>query len=208
MKLSKLAAVVAFAVLPSLGYAQQVEGTGWSVTADVGYNQHAIDVEGGYKEETGKDTAPSVGVSYKFQDFWSVQLQYADAGKADLFSFNEGNVKYTFSSETSQLNLFGAFSTDRQVGNWGFGGRLGLSKWDTSMFIAGTNGAVSQEAELDNDSGVSIIGGISTFYVINDNIDLTFSADWSVTEPDIEVIEGQNTEIQYSRYAVGLAYHF
>jgi hypothetical protein len=208
MKLSKLAAVVALAVLPSIGYAQQIEGTGWSVTADVGYNQHAIDVEGGYEEETGKDTAPSVGVSYKFQDFWSVQLQYADTGKADLFSFNQGSAKYTFSSETSQLNVFGAFSTDRQIGNWGFGGRLGLSKWDTSMFIAGTNGSISQEAELDNDSGISLIGGISTFYVINNNIDLTFSADWSVTEPDIEVIEGQNTEIQYSRYAVGLAYHF
>ena len=208
MKLSKLAAVVVLAALPCVSYAQQAEGTGWSVNADLGYNQHALDVAGGYEEETGKDTAPAVGVSYKFQDVWSVQLQFADAGRADLFSFNEGSAKYTFSSETSQINLFGAFDSGREVGNWGFGARLGLSKWDTSMFISGTNGSQSQEAELDNDSGDSLIGGISTFYAINDNFDLTFSADWSVTEPDIEVIEGQGTEIQYSRYAVGVAYHF
>lgn len=208
MKLSKLAAVVAFAACPFAGQAQQSEASGWSVSADLGYNQHAIDVEGGYNEETGKDTAPAIGVSYKIQDFWSVQLQYANAGKADLFSFNEGSVKYTIASETTQLNLFGAFDSGREVGQWGFGARLGLSKWDTGLFLAGSNGSQSQEVEIDNDNGVTIIGGISTFYAINDNFDLTFSADWSVSEPDIEIIEGQGTEIQYSRYAVGVAYHF
>lgn len=208
MKLSKLAAVVALATLSFAGQAQQTEGSGWSAFADLGYNQHAIDVEGGYNEETGKDTAPAIGISYKIQDLWSVQLQYANAGKADLFSFNEGSIKYTFASETSQLNVFGAFDTGRQMGQWGFGARLGLSKWDTSLFLSGTNGSQSQEVELDNDSGVSIIGGVSAFYPINDNFDFIVSADWSVSEPDIEIIEGRGTEIQYSRYAIGVAYHF
>lgn len=137
-----------------------------------------------------------------------MQFQYVDAGNADLFSATRSNVNYTFATETSQLNIFGALNSVREVGSWGFGGRLGLSKWDTTLNITGTAGQNSAQFDAGSDDGISIIGGVSAFYPITDNLDFTLTADWSVTEPDIEVIVGRSTEVQYSRYALGIAYHF
>jgi hypothetical protein len=208
MNLSKLAAVTVITLLPSISYAQNPFGSGWAVTADFGVTSHVLDVDGGYKEESGHDSSPAIGISYKFEDYWSVQFQYVDAGNADLFSAERSNINYTFATETSQLNIFGAFNSVREVGSWGLGGRLGLSKWDTTLFITGTAGQESAEFDAGSDDGISIIGGVSAFYPITENLDFTLTADWSVTEPDIEVIVGRSTEVQYSRYALGITYHF
>ncbi|HAT40811.1 MAG TPA: hypothetical protein DCS87_03690 [Rheinheimera sp.] len=207
MKFSRTTIAALLFVVPCFSYAQS--GMGLAVTADIGYNSHGFKIDAadagvGY-DESGHATAPAVGVSYSFTDNWSVQLQYADAGNADVLTMSEESLSYTVSSDTNQINLFAAYSTERSVGGWGFGGRVGVSKWDTTFDWTASDGTQSETQELGNDSGTALIAGISTFYAINDNFDVVLSADWTKNTAAIEMTEADMT---YARYAVGVSYHF
>ena len=206
MKFSKSTIALILCTLPCFSYAKS--DTGFAVSADLGFNSHSFKIDAeeagiGY-DESGTATAPALGFSYKFMDNWSVQLQYADAGEADLFDAG-GEGSFTLSSDTTQLNVFGAYTTARSVGNWGFGARLGLSRWDTTFNMTASDGTQSETAEVGSDSGTALIGGISAFYAINDNFDVVVSADWTANEAEIEAV---TADMQYSRYAIGAVYHF
>jgi hypothetical protein len=207
MKFSKCTIALILFALPCVSSARA--DTGLSVTADLGFNSHTfkIDAEeaGIAYDESGNATAPALGISYTFMENWSVQLQYADAGEADLFDAGGEGTSLILSSDTTQMNVFGVYSSTRSVGNWGFGARLGLSRWDTTFNMTGSNGTQSETSEVGSDSGTALIGGISAFYAINDNFDITVSADWTANEADIEDV---TADMQYSRYAVGAVYHF
>ena len=207
MKFSKSTIAVIFLTLPCFSYAQS--DMGLAFTADIGFNSHTFKIDAeeagmGY-DESGNATAPALGISYTFMDNWSVQLQYADAGEADLFDAGGEGISLMVSSDTTQLNAFGAYTTARSVGNWGFGARLGVSRWDTTFNMTGSDGTQSETAEIGSDSGTALIAGISAFYAINDNFDIVVSADWTANEAEIEAV---TADMQYSRYAVGAVYHF
>ena len=207
MKFSRTTIAALLFVVPCFSYAQS--GMGLAVTADIGYNSHGFKIDAadagiGY-DETGHATAPALGVSYSFTDNWSVQFQYADAGNADLITLDDGEDSIVVSGDTTQLNAFVAYSTARNVGGWGFGGRIGVSKWDTTFDMTMASGSQSESAEIGNDSGTAVIAGISGFYAINDNFDVVLSADWTKNTAEIEMTEADMT---YARYAVGVSYHF
>lgn len=207
MKFSRTTIAALLFVVPCFSYAQS--GMGLSVSADLGYNSHGFKIDDpevgvGY-DETGNATAPAVGVSYNITDNWSVQLQYADAGNADILEIGDEAGSMTVSGDTTHINLFGAYSTQRTVGSFGFGGRVGLSKWDTTFDLTLTDGTASETGEIGSDSGTSVIAGVTAFYALNDNFDIILSADWTANEA---AIEQTTADMTYYRYAVGVSYHF
>lgn len=189
-----------------------VSTNGWAIYADAGIAEQMIDVDGGYEDESGKGFAPAIGVSYRFNENFSVLVNYADHGEADLFDFYQyyGNnkVNFTASVESTALSVMAQYESERMVQNWSFGGRLGLTSWDADAMLTGTFQGQSEKDSIGSDSGVSIIGGLFAVYSFTQQLDMTFSADWFVAEPNIEIVEGHDTELQVSRYAVGMRYWF
>jgi hypothetical protein len=221
MKLARVLPLVCAVSCANQALAQENQPSKFSAGINLGLAQHTVDVSGAdanYDEESANSFAPDVFFSYKFNDNWSVVTQYTNYGEADLFDAQltldaPGGggvpVDLTFSSETTGFSVVGQYMTARNVGHWSFGAKLGLMKWDTDFHVKATN-TINQATGTvtESDSGVAVYGGLLGAYALNEKIDLTLGVDWFVNDLDVKLIEGAQTDMQYSKLSAGIAYNW
>lgn len=179
------------------------ETSGFSVTADLGAARQSA--EG----DSGTAVSAALGLSYQFDSNWSASLSYIDFGQPDVYEFSDSigdDILYnaTLSLDTTGLGLQAQYMTDRTTGHWSFGGRAGLVRWDTDINVE-VDGMMDANGTVASDSGVAFSAGVIAAYAINDQLDLTLSADFMNYSMDFEDEEG---DIDTSRLAAGVKYHF
>lgn len=188
------------------------DDTGFSVASEVGFGHQKIDVSGGFKTESGNSFSPSIALAYNFDSNYSIVAQYTDYGESDLFvipmSVFGQSVNVDVSAKTTGFSLVGQYMTDRDEGLWSFGGKLGLMAWDTEMMVKASANGQSASESLGDDNGTAIYGGLLASYGLSRNLNLTFNADWFVSEVGVEFAAGETTELLRSRYTMGVSYHF
>lgn len=192
--------------------AQEASTNRFFVAVEAGIAEHTIDASGGYEDESGNSFSPSIALGYMFTPNISMVAQYTQYGEADLFSadidFEDVVVGTTFSSETTGISLVGQYMTDPSPSGWSYGAKLGLINWDTDLNISATSAGASASDTLGDDKGVAVYGGFIITYALGEKVDVTLNADWFVNDLDVELIEGSQMDMQYSRYTVGLKYQF
>jgi hypothetical protein len=179
------------------------ETSGFAVTADLGVVHQSA--EG----DSGNAASAALGLSYQINPNWSASISYTDYGQADVYQFSDNfgdDIIYnaTLSLDSTGLGVHAHYMTDRVTGLWSFGGRAGLVRWDTDINVkvedmAGANGTVA------SDSGVALSAGFVAAYAITDQLDVTLSVDFMRYSMDFEE---ENGDIDNSRLAAGVKYHF
>lgn len=216
MKLVTSLAVIAALTLPAISFANESgTQTGFAVLADVAIADIAIDAEGNYREESDTTTSPAIGVSYQFNENFSVLVQYVNYGTADLIKFSDEiyntPVDLTVEGKTSAFVLAGQYMVPLAAQGWSLGGRVGLNSWNTDFAVVASTSQQSSRQKFADDSGTALIGGVLAEYAFNEQFALTFSADWFVNKIDDSVEfseDGADLDMQTGRYAVGLKYSF
>lgn len=183
--------------------ALMAQNSGFAVTADLGAaRQSAEDV-------SGNAASAALGLSYQINSNWSTSLSYTHFGDADLYQFADtfgDDIIYnaTMSLDTTGFGLHAHYMTDRVTGIWSFGGRAGLVRWDTDINFK-VDGISAANGTVASDSGVTLSAGLVAAYPISDQLDLTLSADFMRYNMDFE---DENGDIDNSRLAAGVKYHF
>lgn len=205
-------AILATLVAAHSAAAQETKTNKYFAVVEVGTAEHAIDASGGYKDESGSSFSPSLALGYVYNSNISMVAQYTQYGEADLFtsevSYEGAVMDTTFSTETTGISLAGQYMTDSGSGGWSYGVKLGLIHWNTDLNVLVTNGGESASGTVGDDSGVAVYGGFIVSYALSERMALTVNADWFVNDLDVELIEGSQLDMQYSRYTLGLRYHF
>lgn len=220
MKFSKVLPLLVAGSFAHQALSQENTASSFYAGIELGVAQHSIDVSGAganYEEETGNSFAPSLSFGYQFNENWSIVAQYTQYGEADLFDTDFEipvdadivPINVAFSTDTTGLSVVGQYMTERNVGHWSLGAKLGLMKWDTDLNIHYTSRQYGvDEVDTESDSGVAIYGGLLGAYALSETLDLTIVADWFVNDLDTELIDGATTDMQYSRFSVGMNYHW
>lgn len=178
------------------------ETTGFAITADLGSARQSA--EG----DAANATSASLGLSYQFSPNWSASLSYIDYGNADVIEFSDtfgDDIVYnaTISADSTGLGVHAQYMTDRMAGHWSFGGRAGLVRWDTDIKLAIEQLEVG--GTMASDSGITFSAGLVAAYSITEQLDVTLSADFMQYSIEIEDEKG---DMDNSRVALGLKYHF
>lgn len=202
MKTWKIAAAAALLLSGSVS-AQDSLSSGFFAGTTIGWSKHTVGASN-YEDESGSAVAVGLNGGYRYNANWSVLVDYSKYGQADLFDFNYAGVPITVASDTKGLSVMGQYLTGHQVGEWAVGARLGLISWQTDVnFKSGSN-----ELTFDDDSGVSVIGGLLASYSATENLDLLLSADWFVYDHDAALLTNAAIDFQHSRVGVTLQYNF
>lgn len=205
-------AILATLVAAHSAGAQETTTNRFFAVVEAGISEHTIDASGGYEDESGNSFSPSVALGYLYNPNISIVAQYTQYGEADLFSaelnIDGVAIDATFSSETTGISLVGQYMTDASPGGWSYGAKLGLIHWSTDLNLSASNGGVTASDTLDDDKGVAVYGGFIVSYALSEKIDLTLNADWFVNDLEVDLIDGSQEDMQYSRYTAGLKYQF
>lgn len=190
----------------------------FSVTLGLGIADHTIDSSGGYEEESATEFAQSLAVNYHFSPNFSISAAYTNYGEAELFSLTEYmwidytdvRVDSTVSSDTAAMSLYGTYQTDQTANGWTFGANLGLTSWQTDINIdyEFPQYNFSETETMSDESGVALIGGLNAAYAVSEHLSLSLSASWFVSELDMDLIEGEQIDMQHAFYALNATYRF
>lgn len=187
---------------------EQEQLSGFSVISEIGYAEQEVDVSGGYGDESGSKVSPSIALSYNFNDNVSIVAQYTSYGEAKIFDEYDSGADIGGYSKTTGYSLVGQYMSNKHVGGWSFGGKLGVMFWDMDLIADLTYAGQSQRVTIGSDNGEAIYGGLITEYHISNNLSLLLNADFFVSETDIEIVSGEQTELFAARYSLGLKYQF
>lgn len=203
MKKWTVATLASLLLVSTSTMAQEPLNTGLFGGATVGVGQHALGASG-YEDESGDASVFGLHAGYQINDNVSVLLDYSNYGEADLFDLYLFDTKATIASETTGVSVIGQFMTDRNVGYFSVGARLGLISWQTDMNIK----ANGQSETLADDSGIAAIGGLIGSYAMSEKLDLVMSLDWFVYDHKADLLEDEGVDFQHSVLKVGFNYYF
>lgn len=176
----------------------------FALSADLGSTRQAGD------GESGTAFSGSVGLSYQITPTWSVLLNYTDSGEADLFSLSDtfagDDIIYnaTMSLDNTGTGLFAQYTTERQLQQWSFGGRIGLVRWDTDVNVT-VHAASDLGLTVVSDSGTDLAAGLFAQYALTEKWDLTLGLDY--LRYDIS-FEEESTDVTNTRLYIGLKNSF
>lgn len=176
----------------------------FALSADLGSTRQAGD------GESGTSFSGSVGLSYQITPTWSVLLNYTDSGEADLFSLSDtyagDDIIYnaTISLDNSGTGLFAQYTTERQLQQWSFGGRIGLVRWDTDVNVT-VHTASDLGLTVVSDSGTDLAAALFAQYALTEKWDLTLGLDY--LRYDIS-FEEESTDVTNARLYIGLKNSF
>jgi hypothetical protein len=194
------------ALLPVLTVSSTLLATpsDFALSADLGSTRQAGD------GESGTAFSGSVGLSYQITPSWSVLLNYTDSGEADLFSLNDtfagDDIIYeaTMSLDNTGIGLFAQYTTERQLQQWAFGGRIGLVRWESDV-----NATVHAASELDlnvvSDRGTDLAAALVAQYALTEKWDLTLGLDYLRYNISFEE---DSTDVTNTRLYIGLKNSF
>lgn len=194
------------ALLPVLTVSSTLLATpsDFALSADLGSTRQAGD------GESGTAFSGSVGLSYQITPSWSVLLNYTDSGEADLFSLKDtfaGDAiinEATMSLDNTGIGLFAQYTTERQLQQWSFGGRIGLVRWESDV-----NATVHAASELDlnvvSDRGTDLAAALVAQYALTEKWDLTLGLDYLRYNISFEE---DSTDVTNTRLYIGLKNSF
>lgn len=172
----------------------------FAISADVGATRQSGD------GESGTATSASLGLSYQFTPKWSVLLNYTDSGEADLATVSDtfaiGGVMYdaTLALDNTAIGLFAQYTTERQLEQWSFGGRLGLMRWDTDLNLT-LHASSDVGLTIKSEKGTDLAAGLVAQYALTEKWDMTLGLDYmrySVSFVD------NSTDVTNTRLYLGL----
>lgn len=159
-----------------------------------------------------KDTAWKVYSGYKFNNYFSAELFYADLGEGSL-SGNNGDT-FTYSGTTYNFIVDGAsIATESKSLGLNFVAsypinkyfepfaKIGIHRWDVDMSV----GASTIPTSSASDKGTDLVYGAGFDIPISKN--LMFRAEWERFEMDPS-LQGIKTMEEIEFLSVGIAYKF
>lgn len=196
-------ATLASLMMSTSTMAQEPLTTGLFGGASVGVGQHTLGASG-YNDESGNASVLGLHAGYQINDNVSVLIDYSNYGEADLFDIYLFDTQATIASETTGVSVIGQLMTDRNVGYFSFGARLGLISWQTDLNLK----ANGHSETLIDDSGIAAIGGLVGSYAMTEKLDLVLSMDWFVYDHKASLVEDEKIDFQHSVLKVGVNYYF
>ncbi|WP_432696968.1 porin family protein [Marinobacterium sp. YM272] len=195
--------------MTATGFAASANAAGGYIFGDVGRSDFDLGSGGSGFSVDDTDTSYTLGLGYRFNDYFSAEIGYADLGAAsvstdgptsgDVLGIN-GTLNGDISADATGF-LYGVRGNLPVTESFNLFARLGMLHWqsdaDVDLTVDGTN--INGSAELDN--GTDPYVGLGADYFFNDSISV--NAQWNRYMLDVA-----NEDVDIDTLSLGVAFHF